>query len=38
MATWPYNTQRWQRLRRLKLQMNPLCETLHCERRRSSAG
>ena len=27
MATWPYTTQRWQRLRRLKLQINPLCET-----------
>jgi 5-methylcytosine-specific restriction protein A len=27
MATWPYNTQRWQRLRRMKLQYNPLCET-----------
>lgn len=27
MATWPYNTQRWQRLRKLKLQQNPLCET-----------
>jgi 5-methylcytosine-specific restriction endonuclease McrA len=26
MATWPYNTQRWQRLRRLKLRENPLCE------------
>ena len=27
MATWPYTTQRWQRLRKLKLQTNPLCET-----------
>lgn len=27
MATWPYTTQRWQRLRRLKLQTNPVCET-----------
>src|SRR4030095_14991224 len=26
MAAWPYSTQRWQRLRRLKLQVNPLCE------------
>ena len=26
MAKWPYTTQRWQRLRRLKLQVNPLCE------------
>ena len=26
MAVWPYNTQRWQRLRRMKLQVNPLCE------------
>jgi 5-methylcytosine-specific restriction enzyme A len=26
MSEWPYNTQRWQRLRRLKLQLNPLCE------------
>jgi 5-methylcytosine-specific restriction protein A len=27
MAIWPYNTQRWQRLRRMKLRVNPLCET-----------
>jgi 5-methylcytosine-specific restriction enzyme A len=27
VAAWPYNTQRWQRLRRMKLQVNPLCET-----------
>jgi 5-methylcytosine-specific restriction protein A len=27
MAAWPYSTQRWQRLRRQKLQINPLCET-----------
>ena len=26
MAKWPYNTQRWQRFRRMKLQQNPLCE------------
>ncbi len=26
MARWPYTTQRWQRLRRLKLQDKPLCE------------
>jgi 5-methylcytosine-specific restriction enzyme A len=26
MAIWPYTTQRWQRLRRMKLQYNPLCE------------
>ena len=26
MAVYPYTTQRWQRLRRLKLQLNPLCE------------
>jgi 5-methylcytosine-specific restriction enzyme A len=26
MARWPYTTQRWQRLRRLKLAVNPLCE------------
>jgi 5-methylcytosine-specific restriction protein A len=26
MAEWPYNTQRWQRLRRQKLQQHPLCE------------
>lgn len=26
MSGWPYNTQRWQRLRKLKLQENPLCE------------
>ncbi len=29
MADWPYNTQAWQRLRRLKLASNPLCEA--CE-------
>jgi 5-methylcytosine-specific restriction protein A len=33
MATWPYNTQRWQRLRKLKLQLNPLCETCLKQRR-----
>jgi 5-methylcytosine-specific restriction protein A len=27
MSGWPYNTQRWQRLRKLKLQEKPLCET-----------
>jgi 5-methylcytosine-specific restriction protein A len=27
MARWPYNTQRWQRLRRIKLQEHPLCES-----------
>src|SRR6516162_9561553 len=26
MSVWPYSTQRWQRLRRLKLQQYPLCE------------
>ena len=26
MATWPYTTQRWQCLRRLKLQAHPLCQ------------
>jgi 5-methylcytosine-specific restriction enzyme A len=26
MAQWPYTTQRWQRLRRHKLQARPLCE------------
>ena len=26
MAVWPYTTQRWQRLRKHKLQRNPLCE------------
>lgn len=26
MSKWPYNTQRWQRYRRTKLQQNPLCE------------
>ena len=26
MAKWPYTTQRWQRLRKQKLQVNPLCE------------
>lgn len=26
MADWPYSTQRWQRIRKAKLQANPLCE------------
>jgi 5-methylcytosine-specific restriction protein A len=26
MAVWPYTTQRWQRLRKQKLQDRPLCE------------
>jgi 5-methylcytosine-specific restriction protein A len=26
MSRWPYSTQRWQRLRRMKLRTNPLCE------------
>jgi 5-methylcytosine-specific restriction enzyme A len=26
LAVWPYTTQRWQRLRRQKLQEHPLCE------------
>ena len=26
MATWPYTTQRWQRLRKHKLREHPLCE------------
>ena len=26
MSVWPYSTQRWQRVRRLKLQQAPLCE------------
>ena len=26
MAKWLYTTQRWQRLRKYKLQQNPLCE------------
>jgi 5-methylcytosine-specific restriction endonuclease McrA len=26
MSDWPYTTRRWERLRRLKLQSNPLCE------------
>lgn len=26
MAEWPYNTQRWQRLRKAKLARQPLCE------------
>jgi 5-methylcytosine-specific restriction protein A len=32
MSTWPYSTQRWQRLRRLKLRQNPLCEICLQER------
>ena len=33
MSDWPYSTQRWQRLRLLKLRMNPLCEScLHLGR------
>ena len=26
MAAWPYTTQRWQRLRRLKSREHPLCQ------------
>ena len=26
MAKWPYNTQAWQKLRKVKLQRDPLCE------------
>jgi 5-methylcytosine-specific restriction protein A len=26
VSKWPYSTQRWQRLRKYKLQQNPLCE------------
>lgn len=26
MAQWPYSTAQWQKLRRLKLQQNTLCE------------
>jgi 5-methylcytosine-specific restriction enzyme A len=26
MSDWPYNSRRWERLRRLKLQTNSLCE------------
>lgn len=26
MASWPYNTRRWQRLRKVKLSTDPLCE------------
>jgi 5-methylcytosine-specific restriction endonuclease McrA len=26
MSVWPYSTQRWQRLRKLKLRTAPLCE------------
>jgi 5-methylcytosine-specific restriction protein A len=31
MAEWPYSTRRWQRLRRRKLQANPLCECEECQ-------
>jgi 5-methylcytosine-specific restriction enzyme A len=27
MSSWPYDTRRWQRLRRQKLQCHPLCES-----------
>ena|SRR3974390_2982229 len=27
MSTWPYYTVRWRRLRSIKLQLNPLCES-----------
>ena len=33
MSGWPYNTQRWQRLRKLKLQENPLCQTCLSQQR-----
>jgi 5-methylcytosine-specific restriction protein A len=27
MSVWPYSTRRWERLRRLKLQQHPLCQS-----------
>lgn len=27
MSKWPYSTRRWERLRRLKLQRDPLCQS-----------
>jgi 5-methylcytosine-specific restriction protein A len=38
MASWPYTTQRWQRLRRMKLAVNPLCEPCLKQRRIVPAG
>jgi 5-methylcytosine-specific restriction protein A len=26
MSKWPYSTQRWQKIRKAKLRLNPLCE------------
>jgi 5-methylcytosine-specific restriction endonuclease McrA len=37
MAKWPYTTQRWQRLRRMKLRQNPLCEVCLTVQRIESA-
>lgn len=31
MASWPYNTARWQRLRERKLSRDPLCQCERCE-------
>jgi len=31
VARWPYGTKRWQRLRRRKLQANPVCECPECQ-------
>lgn len=37
MAKWPYSTARWQKLRRYKLSLNPLCEHCLLERRTTPA-
>ena len=37
MSKWPYNTQRWQRLRRLQLARHPLCRTCVPEGRLTDA-
>jgi 5-methylcytosine-specific restriction protein A len=26
MSVWPYSTQRWQRVRKIKMQHEPLCQ------------
>ena len=37
MASWPYNTARWQRLRAAKLRSNPLCQPCRAQGRITAA-
>lgn len=37
MAKWPYNTARWQRLRKAKLSVEPLCQACKARGKLTSA-